>query len=108
MGLQSTIARLATYIASTRAATARTSSSGKTTRFGKPLARTAVAVAVACNLLLVGTAAPTVADTVDDLNLGPEVIRTDVGPTGYSVTFRYDAPDDVESVRIWGMAVLQP
>ncbi|MET0886681.1 MAG: Ig-like domain-containing protein [Mycetocola sp.] len=38
----------------------------------------------------------------ENLDLGPHVTRTDVGPTGYSVTFRYDAPDDVQSVRIWG------
>lgn len=45
---------------------------------------------------------PAVADTPPDLDLGPHVVRTDDGPTGYSVTFRYDAPDGVESVRIWG------
>jgi enterochelin esterase-like enzyme len=34
--------------------------------------------------------------------LGPEVIRTDQPPTGHSVTFRYQAPEGVESVHIYG------
>lgn len=34
--------------------------------------------------------------------LGPEVVRTNEGPTGYEVTFRYEAPPDVGSVQIYG------
>jgi enterochelin esterase-like enzyme len=34
--------------------------------------------------------------------LGPAVIRTDRPPTGYSVTFRYKAPADVQQVHIYG------
>lgn len=35
-------------------------------------------------------------------NLGPTVVKTNKGPTGYAVTFRYDAPDDVTSVQVYG------
>ncbi|MEO3926862.1 alpha/beta hydrolase-fold protein [Micromonosporaceae bacterium B7E4] len=34
--------------------------------------------------------------------LGPEVLQTDQAPTGYSVTFRYRAPVDVEAVHVYG------
>ena len=34
--------------------------------------------------------------------LGPIVTRTDQPPTGYTVTFRYRAPDDVQQVHIYG------
>ncbi|MDR7187125.1 hypothetical protein J2X85_004195 [Microbacterium trichothecenolyticum] len=53
-------------------------------------------------MLLGGAVAPAAAITEDDLNLGPQVVKTDDGPTGYSVTFRYKAPADVQQVRIWG------
>ncbi|GIG90571.1 alpha/beta hydrolase-fold protein [Plantactinospora endophytica] len=33
---------------------------------------------------------------------GPEVVRTDQAPTGYSVTFRYRAPAEVGAVHIYG------
>ena len=65
--------------------------------------RVAVGLWTAAGLLLAGSAAAQAAEAApaaDDL--GPQVVRTDEGPTGYSVTFRYDAPDDVESVQIYG------
>lgn len=34
--------------------------------------------------------------------LGPEVIRTGQPPSGYAVTFRYQPPEGVESVHIYG------
>jgi enterochelin esterase-like enzyme len=69
---------------------------------GKPIARFAAVAAVVSSLLLWGASSPAVAEDDTGLNLGPQVVKTDAGPTGYSVTFRYDAPDDVERVRIWG------
>ncbi|MDR1295023.1 MAG: Ig-like domain repeat protein, partial [Bifidobacteriaceae bacterium] len=36
------------------------------------------------------------------LRLGPTVKRTGTAPTGYEVTFRYQAPDSVASVQIYG------
>ncbi|MDF2563258.1 MAG: hypothetical protein K0R99_4704, partial [Microbacterium sp.] len=70
--------------------------------FRNPLSRgTAVAVLVS-SLALFGASSPAVAEDEGGLNLGPQVVKTDAAPTGYSVTFRYDAPDDVERVRIWG------
>ncbi|MBF9130336.1 hypothetical protein I0C86_15425 [Plantactinospora sp. S1510] len=35
-------------------------------------------------------------------SLGPKVIQTNQAPTGYSVTFRYQAPLDVQAVHIYG------
>jgi enterochelin esterase-like enzyme len=34
--------------------------------------------------------------------LGPKVIKTDAPPTGYVVTFRYQAPEGVNAVHIYG------
>ncbi|WP_146247393.1 alpha/beta hydrolase-fold protein [Micromonospora arborensis] len=34
--------------------------------------------------------------------LGPTVTRTDKAPTGYTVTFRYRAPADVQQVHVYG------
>ncbi|MEV4536741.1 alpha/beta hydrolase-fold protein, partial [Asanoa sp. NPDC049518] len=34
--------------------------------------------------------------------LGPKVIKTDAPPTGYQVTFRYQAPEGVNTVQIYG------
>lgn len=34
--------------------------------------------------------------------LGPTVTKTDRGPTGYEVTFRYKAPEGVKSVQLYG------
>jgi enterochelin esterase-like enzyme len=99
MGNQSRITRL---VASIVPAVTRSRAGRGTGRILKPLARAAVVVGASSSLLLAGTGAPAGADTADDLNLGPQVIRTDEGPTGYSVTFRYAAPDDVQAVRIWG------
>ena len=64
--------------------------------------RNTTLAALVGSLALLGATAPAAADDAADLNLGPEVVKTDTGPTGYEVTFRYAAPDDVERVRIWG------
>ncbi|NEE01883.1 alpha/beta hydrolase-fold protein [Phytoactinopolyspora halotolerans] len=61
------------------------------------LAGLVVAGALAAGTL---TAPATTAEPAADL--GPQVVRTDAPPSGYSVTFRYDAPDDVEAVHIYG------
>ncbi len=57
-------------------------------------------------VLLLAVSAPALASASADpdqrLKLGPNIIRTNEAPTGHSVTFRYDAPDDIESVQIWG------
>lgn len=42
------------------------------------------------------------AEQDEQLPLGPTVTRTDTGPTGYEVTFRYEAPANVDSVQIYG------
>jgi enterochelin esterase-like enzyme len=62
-----------------------------------------LAVSVAAGTLAAGltglstaTAAPPVAD------LGPTVIRTNEGPSGQAVTFRYRAPEGVEAVHVYG------
>jgi len=65
--------------------------------------RPVVAIAALFGLLLVGSApAAAGSGAPARLQLGPNVIRTNEGPTGYEVTFRYDAPDDVTSVQIRG------
>ncbi len=102
MERRSIITRLVARIESARTSTARKRPGGGRVRAGNRRAQCVAAVAVGCSLLLAGAVAPAAADTTDDLDLGPQVTRTDEGPTGYSVTFRYKAPDDVEQVRIWG------
>ena len=67
-----------------------------------PIPRIAAVAALVCSLALWGASSPAVAEDDDGLNLGPQLVKTDARPTGYAVTFRYDAPDDVERVRIWG------
>lgn len=62
-------------------------------------ARVAAAASVGA-LLLTGLPAGTQAMAASDL--GPTVVKTDTGPTGYEVTFRYEAPADVTSVQING------
>src|SRR5690606_39833314 len=59
------------------------------------------AAVVALTALAVGGAAVS-ASADEPADLGPTLIRTDVAPTGYAVTFRYDAPPDVEQVHIYG------
>ncbi|MEV4197156.1 alpha/beta hydrolase-fold protein [Micromonospora globbae] len=49
-----------------------------------------------------GTLAAPAASAAPAAPLGPTVTRTDQPPTGYSVTFRYEAPDDVQQVHIYG------
>ncbi|MBD8608757.1 Ig-like domain repeat protein [Aeromicrobium sp. CFBP 8757] len=55
----------------------------------------AAAVSVVVGLL--GAAPASAVEAV-----GPTVTYTGDGPTGYSATFRYDAPDDVTSVQVYG------
>jgi enterochelin esterase-like enzyme len=69
---------------------------------GKRAARFAAVATLVSTLALWGASGPAIAQTDDAPDLGPQVVKTDAGPTGHSVTFRYDAPDDVERVRIWG------
>lgn len=102
----SVISKFVERLAPTRTRTVRTtarqrSSSGDVPR-ARVIARTIVAAAVGSSLLVTGAVAPAAADTDDDLDLGPQVVRTDEGPTGYAVTFRYKAPAGVQQVRIWG------
>jgi enterochelin esterase-like enzyme len=67
--------------------------------------RTLTASALA-SLVIAGTlgagavAAPAVAAPAAPL--GPKVIKTDAPPTGYVVTFRYEAPEGVNAVHIYG------
>lgn len=71
-------------------------------RLAARLPRSAPAGVVLAGALAVGllTAPATSAAPAEDL--GPSVVRTDEPPTGYAVTFRYEAPDDVEAVHIYG------
>jgi enterochelin esterase-like enzyme len=67
------------------------------------LARAALCVAALVGATTAGSAAAAAPNASDNnLPLGPTVIRTGEAPTGYSVTFRYDAPDGVETVQIFG------
>lgn len=49
-----------------------------------------------------GTIAAPAASAAPATSLGPTVTRTDQPPTGYTVTFRYKAPDNVQQVHIYG------
>lgn len=66
----------------------------------RPL-RSAAAALAGATLLVSLLAAPTGAVAAPS-ELGPSVVKTNTGPTGYEVTFRYDAPDSVQSVQIFG------
>ncbi|MGC4813298.1 alpha/beta hydrolase-fold protein [Micromonospora sp. DT228] len=63
----------------------------------RPLLALLAAVAVAATTVV----APA-ASAAPPARLGPTVTRTDTPPTGYEVTFRYRAPEDVQQVHIYG------
>ncbi|MGA4668894.1 alpha/beta hydrolase-fold protein [Propionibacteriaceae bacterium Y1923] len=62
----------------------------------------AALVALAVTSLAAAGAVAAPAQAAPKAQLGPTVVRTDVAPTGHSVTFRYEAPADVTQVRIVG------
>jgi enterochelin esterase-like enzyme len=68
---------------------------------GRRLTRSLLAGLAVAAAMAAGAIAPS-ATAAPSEPLGPEVIRTDQPPTGYSVTFRYQPPDGVESVHIYG------
>ncbi len=88
-----------------------------TTHYGRTRAATILAV-VALGLLSPGLMSPASATSgspasdpaspdrhgppTQDLTLGPTLTKTDSGPTGYSLTLRYQAPDTVTSVQVIG------
>lgn len=47
-------------------------------------------------------AAPLPVSAAEGDPLGPTLVETGEGPGGYAVQFRYDAPDDVDQVHIYG------
>ncbi|MEV4536739.1 alpha/beta hydrolase-fold protein [Asanoa sp. NPDC049518] len=57
-------------------------------------------LAIAGTLAAGAAAAPAAA--APSAPLGPKVIKTDAPPTGYQVTFRYQAPEGVNAVHIYG------
>jgi enterochelin esterase-like enzyme len=57
-------------------------------------------LAVAGTLAAGAVAAPAAAAPLAPL--GPKVIKTDAPPTGYMVSFRYEAPEGVDAVHIYG------
>jgi enterochelin esterase-like enzyme len=61
-----------------------------------------LAVALLVGAVSVGALAAPAASAAPEDPLGPTLVKTNEAPSGYSVTFRYDAPDDVENVHIYG------
>lgn len=72
------------------------------TRKGSRLVRGMLASVLGAGLVAGGTATGAHAAPPVSEDLGAHVVKTGEAPTGYSVTFRYDAPDDVQSVQIYG------
>ncbi|MCZ7375106.1 alpha/beta hydrolase-fold protein [Micromonospora sp. WMMC250] len=66
-----------------------------------PRRRLAIALLAAVTVAA-GTVAVPAASAAPPTPMGPTVIRTDKPPTGYAVTFRYRAPDDVQQVHVYG------
>jgi enterochelin esterase-like enzyme len=65
--------------------------------------RTSLLAVLAAGALAVGTIAAAPAAMGDEqLDLGPTLIETGTGPSGYAMTFRYQAPAEVEQVHIYG------
>ncbi|SDS48553.1 alpha/beta hydrolase-fold protein [Jiangella sp. DSM 45060] len=68
---------------------------------GRRRLRSLLAGLTAAAAMTAGAAAPS-ASAAPPEPLGPQVVRTDQPPTGHAVTFRYEAPEGVESVHIYG------
>ncbi|MEV0157286.1 alpha/beta hydrolase-fold protein [Micromonospora sp. NPDC050686] len=66
-----------------------------------PSRRLALALLTAITVAAGALAAPA-ASAAPAAPLRPTVTRTDQPPTGYSVTFRYQAPENVQQVHIYG------
>ncbi|MEE6263165.1 alpha/beta hydrolase-fold protein [Plantactinospora sonchi] len=67
-----------------------------------PLRQRLTPVLLAAVVVAAGSVAAPAAAAPPAAPLGPTVTRTDRPPTGYTVTFRYQAPDDVQQVHIYG------
>lgn len=59
-------------------------------------------MALLAGVVSVGALAAPAATAAPEDPLGPTLVETNEAPSGYSVTFRYDAPDGVENVHIYG------
>ena len=64
--------------------------------------RTISGVALAAVLSIVAAVLGAVPASAAPGDLGPTVSYTGAAPTGYSVTFRYEAPAGVNTVQIYG------
>lgn len=71
------------------------------TQRGRRLRSLLVSLTVAAAVTGVGVSAPP-ASAAPAKPLGPTLVKTDAPPTGYAVTFRYQAPAGVDSVQIYG------
>lgn len=66
------------------------------------LRRTLIAMAAGAALAAGVMAAAPAASAEEDLNLGPTLVETGTAPSGYAMTFRYEAPAGVNQVHIYG------
>lgn len=57
---------------------------------------------LAASALTVSTMAAAPAATAADLDLGPTLVETGTAPSGYAVKFRYQAPEGVQQVHVYG------
>lgn len=71
------------------------------TQRGRRLRSLLAGLTVAAAVTGVGVSAPP-ASAAPAKPLGPTLVKTDAPPTGYAVTFRYQAPAGVDSVQIYG------